>query len=145
MPLATRTHATSATCPIKVSKATREAHRSSRLVAPLAGLGFISLASVRLTTVTDSACGTSPASTNAKLAQAQTELQACETHLVVKERKLDTRRITIARDGLGVRCGALIDCGWVLGEMGKQGLEMLQTLTVNGVPHTGTSSFADFW
>ena len=37
----------------------------------------------------------SPASTNARLALAEAEFQACETHLVTKERELDARRISI--------------------------------------------------
>ena len=114
---------------IKASKSTRDAHRTSRLVAPLTSLGSASFSSLPST---NSTTGSSPASTNAKLAQAQTELQACEAHLVAKERELDARRITIARDGLGARCRALIDCGWVWGEMGKQGLKALQALSANG-------------
>ena len=108
-------------------------------------LSSISLASTNSTTSIYSASGTSPASTNAKLAQAQAELQACETHPVTKERELDARRISIARDGLGARCRALIDCGWVWGEMGKQGLKSLQPLAFDGVAQTGTPSFTDLW
>ena len=119
---------------IKASKSTRDAHRSSRLVAPLTGLASASLSSLPSTNSTI-AGSTGPASTNARLAQAQAELQACEAHLVTKERELDARRISIARDGLGARCRALIDCGWVWGEMGKQGLK---ALGANGSSLAGT-------
>ncbi|KAI9463128.1 hypothetical protein HD554DRAFT_1415348 [Boletus coccyginus] len=123
---------------IKASKFTREAHRSSRLGAPLTGLGSASLSSLPSTnTTTTTSAG--PASTNAKLAQAQAELQACEAHLVAKERELDARRISIARDGLGARCRALIDCGWVWGEVGKQGLKALQALSTNGATSKASS------
>ncbi|KAG8220344.1 hypothetical protein J3R82DRAFT_3438 [Butyriboletus roseoflavus] len=120
---------------IKASKSTRDTHRSSRLITPLTGLGSVSLSSLPSTnsTTTGSGSGSGPASTNAKLAQAQAELQACEAHLVAKERELDARRVSIAREGLGARCRALIDCGWVWGEMGKQGLKALQALSTNGV------------
>ncbi|KAF8554847.1 hypothetical protein OG21DRAFT_1508354 [Imleria badia] len=116
---------------IKASKSTRDAHRTSRLVGPLTNLGSASFSSLPST---NSTAGSGPASTNSKLAQAQAELQACEAHLVAKERELDARRITLARDALGARCRALIDCGWVWGEMGKQGLRALQPLsaTENG-------------
>ena len=123
---------------IKASKSTRDAHRSSRLVAPLTGPASASLSSLPSTNSTIAGASVGPASTNAKLAQAQAELQACEAHLVTKERELDARRISIARDGLGARCRALIDCGWVWGEMGKQGLKALQALSANGGSFPGT-------
>ncbi|KAF8129960.1 hypothetical protein EV363DRAFT_1168159 [Boletus edulis] len=107
---------------IKASKSTRDAHRSSRLIAPLSSLGSASNSSLPSTV---SLSGHSPANTNPKLAEAQAELQACEAHLAAKEHELDARRITLARDGLGARCRALIDCGWVWGEIGKQGLKVL--------------------
>ena len=125
---------------IKASKSTRDTHRSSRLVAPLTTLGSASFSSLPSTNSTAfSSTGSSPASTNAKLAQAQAELQACEEHLASKERELDARRITLARDGLGARCRALIDCGWVWGEMGRQGLKALQGLHADSGDHAGTS------
>ncbi|KAI6115747.1 hypothetical protein EV401DRAFT_2210762 [Pisolithus croceorrhizus] len=68
-------------------------------------------------------------SASSKLAHAQAELQACESHLADKERELAVRRISVVREGLGARCRALIDCGWVWGEMGKQGLRALQSLS----------------
>ena len=80
---------------------------------------------------------------NGKLAQAQAALEACEIHLVIRERELNVRRISIAHDDLGARCRALIDCGWVWGEMGKQGLKSLQALAFDSVAQTGTSSFTD--
>lgn len=136
---------------IKASKTTRDVHRSSRIMSTLGSTSLSSLPSTNSTITHYSpstiptivtGTGSSPASTNAKLAQAQSELQACEAHLVAKERELDARRISVARDGLGARCRALIDCGWVWGEMGKQGLRALQALTTDGSPpHAGTSSF----
>ncbi|KAG9308022.1 hypothetical protein JVU11DRAFT_12674 [Chiua virens] len=119
---------------IKASKATRDAHRSSKLIPNLGSASFSSLPSTNTsyTTGTSTSGATSnPAATNTKLAQAQAELQACEAHLVAKERELDARRISIAREGLGARCRALVDCGWVWGEMGKQGLRALQALSAN--------------
>jgi hypothetical protein len=106
---------------IKASKSTRDPHRASRLVTGPASASASSLPSTNSTV----AAPTGPASTNARLAHAQAELQACEAHLVTKERELDARRISIARDGLGARCRALVDCGWVWGELGKQGLKAL--------------------
>ncbi|KAF8548540.1 kinase-like protein [Imleria badia] len=95
------------TCPIKASKSPRDAHRTSRLIGPLTSLGSASFSSLPST---NSTASSSPASTHldAKLAQAQAELQAREAHLVTKEHELNARRITIARDDLGARYCALI-------------------------------------
>ncbi|KIK95392.1 hypothetical protein PAXRUDRAFT_25520 [Paxillus rubicundulus Ve08.2h10] len=115
---------------IKVSKSPKASRdvRSSLLVNTTASgsASFSSLPSTNSVTA---------GSTNTKLAQAQAELQACEAHLAAKEQALEARRISIARDGLGARCRALIDCGWVWGEMGKEGLRTLQVPT--RVPSNG--------
>ncbi|KAF9449205.1 hypothetical protein P691DRAFT_574737 [Macrolepiota fuliginosa MF-IS2] len=68
--------------------------------------------------------------TSSKLANAQTELQACEAHLAVKERELEVARVASIRDGLHIRCDALVECGrdWV--EMGKVALRTLEGLQV---------------
>ncbi|KAJ7063782.1 hypothetical protein B0H15DRAFT_807813 [Mycena belliarum] len=50
-------------------------------------------------------------SANAKLAAAQTELQACEAHLAAKEVLLDVHRAALVREGLAGRCRALAECG----------------------------------
>ncbi|KAF8838535.1 hypothetical protein BDN67DRAFT_75841 [Paxillus ammoniavirescens] len=104
---------------IKVSKSPKASRdvRSSLLVNTTGSASFTSLPSTN---------STAAGSTNTKLGQAQAELQACEAHLAAKEQELEARRISIARDGLGARCRALIDCGWVWGEMGKEGLRTLQ-------------------
>ncbi|GJF00420.1 hypothetical protein PsYK624_167080 [Phanerochaete sordida] len=63
-----------------------------------------------------------------KLAAAQSELQACESHLASKERELDNMRSVAVRTGLQARCKALVECGWQWGEMGKEGIRALETL-----------------
>lgn len=68
--------------------------------------------------------------TSNKLAAAQTELQACEAHLAAKERELELIRVTTIRDGLRIRCSALVECGRVWLEMGKEGLHALEGLQV---------------
>lgn len=75
---------------------------------------------------------------NPKLALAQSELQACEAHLAERERELADVRTSAISKGLVGRCQALVDCGWTLGEMGKDGVKALQALQnngVNGVPN----------
>lgn len=67
-------------------------------------------------------------STSSKLAAAQSELQACESHLAAKERELAQKRCSAVRDGLGVRIRALVDCGWVWNELGKEALRSLDEL-----------------
>lgn len=69
--------------------------------------------------------------TSAKLAAAQSELQACEAHLAAKERDLDIRRTAAIRDGLSLRCRAMVETGWVWGEMGKEALRALEMLDSN--------------
>ena len=52
--------------------------------------------------------------TSTKIAAAQSEFQACKTHLATKENELALRRTVAMRDGLNVRCQALVQCGNVL-------------------------------
>ena len=66
-----------------------------------------------------------------KLSAAQTELQACEAHLAIKERELDEMRVSTIRTGLQFRCKAMVECGWVWGEMGKEGLRALDMFELN--------------
>ncbi|KAG0692172.1 hypothetical protein DFH29DRAFT_773624, partial [Suillus ampliporus] len=108
---------------IKVSKSSKAARdpRSS-VILPSGSTSFTSLPSTNST-----AHGTS----NTKLLQAQEELRACEAHLATKELELEALRISIAREGLGARCRALVDCGWAWGEMGKEGLRALQSLSTS--------------
>ena len=74
----------------------------------------------------------SPSSTSfsrshsSKLSNAQAELQACEAHLASKERELDVARISVLREGLKMRCRAMIECGWAWGEMGKEAISTLE-------------------
>ena len=67
-----------------------------------------------------------PPSTTPKITAAHAELQACEAHLAQKEMELTSRRASAVQDGLAVRCRGLVDCAWVWGEMGKDGLAMLE-------------------
>ncbi|KAF9467483.1 hypothetical protein BDZ94DRAFT_1155604 [Collybia nuda] len=64
--------------------------------------------------------------TSAKLTAAQAELQACEAHLAAKERELAARRSSAVREGLSVRCRAMVECGWIWGEMGREALRVLE-------------------
>ncbi|KAK7682034.1 hypothetical protein QCA50_014998 [Cerrena zonata] len=66
-----------------------------------------------------------------KLSAAQTELQACESHLAIKERQLDENRVSTIRTGLHLRCKAMVECGWAWGEMGKEGLRALDMFEFN--------------
>ncbi|KDQ12630.1 hypothetical protein BOTBODRAFT_413835 [Botryobasidium botryosum FD-172 SS1] len=65
-----------------------------------------------------------------KLSLAQAELQACEAHLAGMESELEVRRRRALRNGLEARCKALVDCGWVWGEKGKDGLRKLHSIGV---------------
>ena len=68
-----------------------------------------------------------------KLSTAQAELQACEAHLAEKEQQLSAFRAHTIRSGLEARCKAMVECGWVWGEMGKEGMRALEGLdTANG-------------
>ncbi|KAI6018256.1 hypothetical protein PISMIDRAFT_115110, partial [Pisolithus microcarpus 441] len=111
---------------IKLSKAQKSGRdsRSSFILHP----GGSSASFSSLPSTTNS---TSIGSASSKLAHVQAELQACESHLADKERELAVRRIGVVREGLGARCRALIDCGWVWSKMGKQGLRALQSLSGN--------------
>lgn len=115
----------------KSSKTTRDPRSS--LILPSGSTSFTSLPSTN---------STSHGSSNTKLLQAQEELRACEAHLATKELELEELRVSIAREGLGARCRALIDCGWAWGEMGKQGLLALQSLNADGqVPEPPLATF----
>ncbi|KAG6895501.1 hypothetical protein C0992_000976 [Termitomyces sp. T32_za158] len=63
---------------------------------------------------------------SSKLGAAQAELQACEATLAQKERALHHGRVEALRAGLGLRCRALMECGWVWTQVGKTALEALQ-------------------
>ncbi|KAN0133497.1 hypothetical protein V8E53_008665 [Lactarius tabidus] len=63
---------------------------------------------------------------SSKLGSAQSELQACESHLAAKEKELDQLRISTVQRGLEARCKAMVECGWNWGEMGKEGLRALE-------------------
>ncbi|CAE6513874.1 unnamed protein product [Rhizoctonia solani] len=66
---------------------------------------------------------------NSKLAQAQRELQACESHLAGKEAELaEVRRSAIA-EGMARRCRAMADVGHVWRERGEMGLGALSGLS----------------
>lgn len=63
-----------------------------------------------------------------KLSAAQAELQACETQLAAKEQELVRRRASALKDAFGARCNAMIECGSVWAQMGKEGVSALETL-----------------
>lgn len=65
---------------------------------------------------------------SSKLNVAQSELQACESHLANKERELEALRLSTVRVGLHARCTAMVNCGLSWGEMGKEGLRALESL-----------------
>jgi len=62
-----------------------------------------------------------------KLGLAQAELQACEAHLALKEQDLEKIRVRAVIGGLQRRCKALVECGWMWGEKGKEALRVLET------------------
>ncbi|KAG6908523.1 hypothetical protein DXG01_004294 [Tephrocybe rancida] len=71
-------------------------------------------------------------STNPKLTSAQAELQACEATLAMKERALRDGRVGALKAGLGLRCQAMVECGWVWGEMGREALKVIEALDSEG-------------
>jgi hypothetical protein len=68
---------------------------------------------------------------NVKLSHAQGELQACEAHLALKEQDLERVRVRAVIGGLQRRCTALVECGWIWGEKGKEALRALETSSLN--------------
>ncbi|KAL0571934.1 hypothetical protein V5O48_010024 [Marasmius crinis-equi] len=56
---------------------------------------------------------------NKKLQAAQSELQACEAHLAIKERELDVKRNGAITEGLHTRFHALSECGQRWTQIGK--------------------------
>ena len=69
---------------------------------------------------------------NSKLNLAQTELQACETHLTEKERMLAQMRESCIAGGLKMRCRALSECGLKWSEVGRIGLQALESTNSRG-------------
>ena len=72
-----------------------------------------------------------PVGGNVKLSHAQAELQACEAHLALKEQDLERMRVRAVIGGLRRRCKALVECGWIWGEKGKEALHTLETSSRN--------------
>lgn len=68
---------------------------------------------------------------NVKLSHAQAELQACEAHLALKEQDLERVRVRAVIGGLKRRCKALVECGWIWGEKGKEALHALEMSSRN--------------
>lgn len=64
---------------------------------------------------------------SAKFSHAQAELQACEAHLAQAEQDLERVRVRAVIGGLRRRCKALVECGWMWGERGKEALRALET------------------
>ena len=72
---------------------------------------------------------------NVKLSHAQAELQACEAHLALKEQDLERVRVRALMGGLKRRCKALVECGWIWGEKGKEALHALEMSSLNLNPN----------
>ncbi|TEB35288.1 hypothetical protein FA13DRAFT_1811030 [Coprinellus micaceus] len=72
----------------------------------------------------DSYRSLAPVST--KLAAAQSELQACETHLATKERELEVRRVQVIRDGLILRGRAMAETGRTWAQLGHDAIQAVE-------------------
>lgn len=119
---------------IKASKSNKSSNRDSYIA------GFAAAASGSSTSLkSDFSLGVSSRALNnpstslafnlnasTKLSLAQAELQACEVHLAARERELDEKRALVVGEGLSMRCRALVECGWVWGEMGREGVRTLE-------------------
>jgi len=69
-----------------------------------------------------------------KLATAQAELQACESHLAKNEKELQVARTIALRDGLSIRCNALVECGMAWADAGKDALHAAESLLIDSGP-----------
>jgi len=69
-----------------------------------------------------------------KLATAQAELQACESHLAKNEKELQVARTIALRDGLSIRCNALVECGMAWADAGKDALHAAESLLIVSGP-----------
>lgn len=85
----------------------------------------------------DSSSNVSFPTFGSKVSTAQTELQACESYLAERERQLERHRIHAIRHGLKLRCEALVQCGWMWGEMGRRALSMIENLKDVPLPTNG--------
>ncbi|KAF8509481.1 hypothetical protein JB92DRAFT_2946120 [Gautieria morchelliformis] len=90
----------------------------------------------------DSSSNVSFPTLNSKITVAQTELQACESHLAESERELERHRLLAIGQGLKLRCEALVQCGRVWGEMGRRALSMVDELS--GALPQGNGHASDF-
>ncbi|KAG6812587.1 hypothetical protein H0H92_002056 [Tricholoma furcatifolium] len=88
-----------------------------------------------------SALGVAAPAPGSKLSNAQAELQACEATLAARERELYTGRTELLREGLGARCHAMVECGWLWGEVGKKALKALEVLERHQGPSYGRDVF----
>ncbi|KAF5376468.1 hypothetical protein D9615_008597 [Tricholomella constricta] len=115
---------------IKASKSSKPKPHRELLPQPSSSSSSLSLSSA---SVFSSPSLTASLLNSPKLSAAQAELQACETHLAAKERDLAVGRTNALREGLSLRCRALVECGWVWSEMGNEALRVLDGLAeVNG-------------
>lgn len=105
---------------IKVSKSQKSIGLTGQRFASSSSLGSVD-------TPSPSPQRTRTIATSTKIAAAQSELQACETHLATKENELAVRRTVAVRDGLNVRCQALVQCGWAWTELGKEAIGVLES------------------
>lgn len=81
--------------------------------------------------------------TSTKLAAAQSELQACETHLASKESELALRRSAAVREGLATRAKAMIQCSRVWERIGKEILDSLDDLGIIDAHRNGINFIFD--
>lgn len=79
--------------------------------------------------------------TSTKLAAAQSELQACETHLASKESELAFKRSAAVREGLATRAKAMIQCSRVWEHIGKEILDSLDDLGIIDAHRNGAFYF----
>ncbi|EPQ53035.1 hypothetical protein GLOTRDRAFT_139985 [Gloeophyllum trabeum ATCC 11539] len=79
--------------------------------------------------MSETSLGSSGFTPSGKLASAQTELQACEAQLSVKEKELEEIRVGMIKKGLEARCRALVQCAATCGEMGREALGALDHIS----------------
>lgn len=62
----------------------------------------------------------------------------------MKERQLESLRTTAIQSGLYARCKAMVECGWAWGEMGKEGLRVLEIIGSEAEPQNSNGTCVQF-
>ncbi|KAH7102435.1 hypothetical protein BKA62DRAFT_656058 [Auriculariales sp. MPI-PUGE-AT-0066] len=89
-----------------------------------------------------SGSSSSLSSHDAKVAQAQSELRACESFLADKERETELAWVRAMRDGLRARAVALVQLGLALADRARHALTQLDSTTsAHAMPHLDATSF----